>query len=60
MSEVVVTAAAEMPGYVLGLPWFIWAFVVLGVIIVFSNALWVWYWYTMGPTGGLFGFLRRG
>lgn len=59
MSEVVVTAAAEMPGYILGLPWFIWAFVVLGVIIVFSNALWVWYWYTMGPVGQYWQAVRK-
>lgn len=59
MSEVVVTAT-EMPGYILGLPWFIWAFVALGVIILLSNGLWVWYWWTMGPVGAYWKAARSG
>lgn len=58
MSEVIV-AATEMPGYILGLPWFIWAFVALGVIILISNALWVWYWWTMGPVGAYWKAVRK-
>ncbi|MDD3527647.1 MAG: hypothetical protein PHX39_11925 [Bacteroidales bacterium] len=58
MSEIDVVAT-EMPGYILGLPWFIWVFVVLGVIILLSNALWVWYWYTMGPVGEYWQAIRK-
>ncbi|MDD3552207.1 MAG: hypothetical protein PHH39_08580, partial [Methanothrix soehngenii] len=59
MSEVVVTATAAPGGLVLGLPWFIWAFVALGVIILISNALWVWYWWTMGPVGAYWKAVRK-
>jgi len=58
VSEIDVVAT-EMPGYILGLPWFIWVFVVLGVIILLSNALWVWYWYTMGPVGQYWQAVRK-
>ncbi|MFA5408236.1 MAG: hypothetical protein WC343_05635 [Bacilli bacterium] len=39
---------------ILGLPWFIWGFVVLGLVVLFSNALWIWYWWTMAPVSGYF------
>ena len=55
MSTITVTpTGAEVGGMILGLPWFIWGFVVLGLVILFSNALWIWYWWTMGPVSGYF------
>ena len=61
MSTITVTpTGAEVGGMILGLPWFIWGFVVLGLVILFSNALWIWYWWTMGPVSGYFRASRTG
>lgn len=39
-------------GLILGIPWSIWGFVALGLALLISNALWIWYWWTMGPVSG--------
>ena len=55
MSTITVTpTGAGVEGMILGLPWFIWGFVVLGLVVLFSNAIWIWYWWTMGPVSGYF------
>jgi hypothetical protein len=40
--------------YILGLPWYIWAMVVLGIGIMAALGLFVVYWYMMGPCRAYF------
>ncbi|MCK9544268.1 MAG: hypothetical protein M0R03_19795 [Novosphingobium sp.] len=59
MEEIAVTAV-NSTGLVLGLPWYIWVFVVLGMALFLSNVLWFWYWWTMGPVGDYWKSVRKG
>ncbi len=51
MTTITVTPTATT-GLILGIPWYIWGFIALLLVILLSNALWIWYWWTMGPVSG--------
>jgi hypothetical protein len=45
---------------VLGLPWYIWAFVAFGVVFMVVIAVLIYYWYVMRPVGGYFPAQKNG
>jgi hypothetical protein len=45
---------------ILGLPWYDWAFLGFGVILMFVIALFIYYWYKMGPCQEYFTAARNG
>lgn len=61
MAEILVpSGAAYGPMMILGLPWYIWAIVALGVALMLVIGLFIWYWWTMGPCGPYFRAARKG